>query len=139
MLAEPVSALRELGARAELLSLKPGQIQAVRHDLQPTRTFAVGKTPDHADPGDYHAVLLPGGAVNAVICHAPRGPVPGGLPRGRTVTGYHTLQDDLRNTGATWAGREVVVHSTLVTSPPPGDVPAFTREMLNLFAAARGA
>jgi protease I len=159
-LAEPVSALRELGARTELLSLKPGQIQAVQHDLQPTQTFAVDKTLDHADPEDYHAVLLPGGAVNAdrlctepavqsflkqingagkpmaVICHAPRGPVPSGLPRGRTVTGYHTLQDDLRNTGATWVDREVVVHGTLVTSPPPGDVPAFTREMLNLFAAA---
>jgi protease I len=123
-LAEPVSALRELGARTELLSLKPGQIQAVQHDLRPTQTFAVDKTLDHADPKDYHAVLLPGGAVNAdrlrtepavqsflkqingagkpmaVICHAPRGPVPSGLPRGRTVTGYHTLQDDLRNTGA---------------------------------------
>jgi protease I len=122
-LAEPVSALRELGARTELLFLKPGQIQAVQHDLRPTRTFAVDKTVDHADPEDYHAVLLPAGAVNAdrlrtepavqsflkqingawkpmaVICHALRGPVPSGLPRGRTVTGYHTLQDDLRNTG----------------------------------------
>jgi protease I len=162
-LAEPVSALRELGARTELLSVRPGQIQAVRHDLQPTQTFAVDKTLGQADPEDYHAVLLPGGAVNAdrlctepavqsvlkqidgagkpmvVICHAPRGPVPSGLPRGRTVTGYHTLQDDLRNTGATGVDREVVVHGTLVTSPSPGDVPAFPREMLNLFAAAGGA
>ena len=162
-LAEPVSALRELGAQTELLSLKPGQIQAVQHHLQPTQMFAAGKTPDHADPEDYHAVLLPGGAVNAdrlrtepavqcfikqiksagkpmaVICHAPRGPVPGGLPRGQTVTGYHTLQDDLRNAGATRVDREVAVHATLVTSPPPGGIPAFTPEMLTLSAAARGA
>jgi deglycase len=162
-LAEPVSALRELGARTELLSLKPGQIQAVQHDLQPTQTFAVDKTLNHADPEDYHAVLLPGGAVNAdrlctepavqsllqqingagkpmaVICHAPWGLVPAGLARGRTVTSYHTLQDDLRNAGATWADREVVVHGNLVTSRQPSDIPAFTREMLDLFAAARGA
>jgi protease I len=59
------------------------------------------------------------------------------LPRGRTVTS--TLQDDLRNTGATWADREVVVNGNLVTGRQPSDVPAFTREMLNLFAAARGA
>jgi putative intracellular protease/amidase len=49
------------------------------------------------------------------------------------------LQDDLRNTGATGVDREVVVHDTLVTSRQPSGIPAFTREMLNLFAAARGA
>jgi protease I len=152
---------REEGDLTELLSIKPGQIQAVQHDLQPTQTFAVDKTLDQADPEDYDALLLRSGAVNAdrlraepavqffikqinragkpmaVICHAPWGLVPSGLPRGRTVTS--TLQDDLRNTGATWADREVVVNGNLVTTRQPSDVPAFTREMLNLFAAARGA
>jgi protease I len=109
------------------------------------------------------ALLLPGGAVNAdrlrtepavqsfiqqtngagkpmaVICHAPWGLVPAGLARGRTLTSYHTLQDDLRNAGATWADREVVVHGNLVTGRQPSGIPAVTREMLNLFAAARGA
>jgi protease I len=103
-LAEPVRALREAGARTELLSVRPGQIQAVQHDLQPTLTFAADKTLDHADPKDYHAVLLPGGAVNAdrlrtepavqsvlkqidgagkpmaVLCHGPWGLVPRGFP-----------------------------------------------------------
>jgi protease I len=160
-LAEPVKALREAGARTELLSVKPGQIQAVRHDLQPTQKFAVDKTLDQADPGDYDALLLPGGAVNAdrlrmephvqsfikqingagkpmaVICHAPWELVSSGLARGRTLTSYHTTQDDLRNAGATWVDREVVVDGNLVTSRQPGDIPAFNREMLNLFAATR--
>jgi protease I len=162
-LAEPVRALREAGARTELISVRPGQIQAVQHDLQPTRTFAVDKTLGQADPGDYDALLLPGGAVNAdrlrtepavqsfirqingagkpmaVICHAPWELVSSGLARGRTLTSYHTIQDDLQNAGATWVDREVVVDGNLVTSRQPGDIPAFTREMLNLFAAARGA
>jgi protease I len=43
-LAEPVRALREAGARTELLSIRPGEIQAVRHDLQPAQRFAVDKT-----------------------------------------------------------------------------------------------
>jgi protease I len=160
-LAEPVTALREAGARTELLSVKPGQIQAVRHDLQPTQKFAVDKTLDQADPGDYDALLLPGGAVNAdrlrmepdvqsfikqiygagkpmaVICHAPWELVSSGLARGRTLTSYHTIQDDLRNAGATWVDQEVVVDGKLVTSRQPSDIPAFNREMLNLFAAAR--
>ncbi len=160
-LAEPVSALREAGARTELLSIRPGQIQAVRHDLQPTRQFSVDKTLDHANPADYDALLLPGGAINAdrlrmeadvqsfinqideagkpmaVICHAPWELISSGLARGRTLTGYRTIQDDLRNAGATWVDREVVVDGRLVTSRQPGDIPAFNREMLKLFAAPR--
>lgn len=160
-LAEPVRALREAGARTELLSVKPGQVQAVRHDLQPTQTFTVDKTLNQADPADYDALLLPGGAVNAdrlrmepavqsfikqmngagkpmaVICHAPWELVSSGLARGRTLTSYHTVQDDLRNAGATWVDREVVVDGNLVTSRQPSDIPAFNREMITLFAAAR--
>jgi protease I len=158
-LAEPVSALRDAGARTELLSLRSGQIQAVRHDLQPTQKYTVDKTLDEADPADYDALLLPGGAVNAdrlrmesgvqsfikqlngagkpmaVICHAPWELVSSGVARGRTLTSYHTIQDDLRNAGATWVDREVVVDGTLVTSRRPSDIPAFNREMLKLFAA----
>jgi protease I len=160
-LAEPVRALREAGARTDLLSVKPGEIQAVRHDLQPTQKFAVDKTLSQADPADYDALLLPGGAVNAdrlrtqpgvqsfvkqmdeagkpiaVICHAPWELVSSGLARGRTLTSYHTIQDDLRNAGATWLDREVVVDGNLVTSRQPSDIPAFTHEMLSIFAAAR--
>jgi protease I len=73
----------------------------------------------------------------AVICHAPWELVSSGLARGRTLTSYHTIQDDLRNAGATWLDQEVVVDGTLVTSRQPSDIPAFTREMLNLFAARR--
>lgn len=159
-LVEPVRALRQAGAHPELLSVTSGQIQAVRHDLQPTEKFDVAKTLDQAKPEEYDALLLPGGAVNAdrlrtepdvqafikqmngagkpmaVICHAPWELVSSGLARGRTLTSYHTIQDDLRNAGATWVDREVVVDGNLVTSRQPSDIPAFNREMLNLFALA---
>jgi protease I len=161
-LAEPVGALREAGARTELLSIRPGQIQAVRHDLQATRKYAVDNALDQVNPDDYDALLLPGGAVNAdrlrmepdvqsfirqiggagkpmaVICHAPWELISSGLARGRTLTSYHTIQDDLRNAGANWVDREVVVDGNLVTSRRPADIPAFNREMLSLFAAAQG-
>jgi protease I len=64
-LAGPVRALREAGGRAGLVSIKPGQLQAVRHDLRPAQMFAAGTTPDQGDPADYDALLLPGGAVSA--------------------------------------------------------------------------
>ena len=57
-----------------------------------------------------------------------------GLAKGRTLTSYHTIQDDLRNAGATWVDEEVVVHGNLVTSRQPSDLPAFNREMVKLFS-----
>jgi protease I len=54
--------------------------------------------------------------------------------RGRTLTSYYTLQDDIRNAGGTWLDREVVRDGNLVTSRQPGDIPAFNREMLAMFA-----
>jgi protease I len=151
-LAEPVRALRQAGTRTELPSIKPGQIQPVRHDLPPAQTFAVGKRLDRADPEGYDALLLPGGAVNAgrlhtepavrsvlkqiiragkpvtVICHAAWGPVPSGAARGRTVTSYQTIQDDLLNAGGTWVDREMVVHGNLVTRRQPAtSLPSLAR------------
>ena len=55
------------------------------------------------------------------------------------MTSSHTIQDDLRNAGATWVDREVVVHGNLVTTRPPGGIPAVTRQVLKLFAAVRAA
>jgi protease I len=50
------------------------------------------------------------------------------------MTSYHTIQDDVRNAGATWVDREVVVDNNLVTSRQPTDIPAFNREMIKLFS-----
>ena len=49
--------------------------------------------------------------------------------RDRTVTSWPSLQTDLRNAGATWEDREVVVDDNLITSRNPDDIPAFTREL----------
>jgi protease I len=68
------------------------------------------------------------------ICHAPWELVSAGLVRGRTLTSYHTLQDDIRNAGGRWLDREVVEDGNWVTSRQPDDLPAFNRAMLALFS-----
>jgi protease I len=73
----------------------------------------------------------------AVICHAPWELISAGLARGRRLTSYHTIQDDLRNAGAQWEDREVVVDDNLVSSRKPDDIPAFNREMIKLFSHLR--
>ena len=122
-LTEPVKALREAGARVTILSPRPGEIQGVRHDIDKTIKVKVDCTVNGASAEEFDAVLLPGGALNAdamrmvpevqaflramqeagkpfaVICHAPWELVSAGLVCGRTLTSYHTIQDDIRNAG----------------------------------------
>ena len=72
-----------------------------------------------------------------MICHAPWELVSAGLTRGRKLTSYYTIQDDLRNAGAEWVDKQVVVDGNWVTSRQPDDLPAFNREMLKLFESRR--
>jgi len=156
-LTEPVGALKEAGATVEILSTKQGQIQAFRHHDK-SIMVDVDRLLDEAQPEEYDAVLLPGGALNgdtlrmgskvqsflrqsqeagkpiAAICHAPWELVSAGLVKGRTLTSYYTIQDDIRNAGGNWVDREVVVDDNWVTSRQPDDIPAFNREMLKLFS-----
>ena len=157
-LTEPVKALRDAGARVTIVSLKPGQIQGVRHDLDKTIKVKVDLTIGDAGAEEFDAVHLPGGTVNAdslrmvpevqaflramqdagkplaAICHAPWELVSAGLVDGRTLTSYHTIQDDIRNAGGRWVDREVVEDGNWVTSRQPGDLPAFNQAMLALFS-----
>ena len=156
-LREPRKALDEAGARTTLISIKPGKIKGMQHD-QLADQFDVDMVLDEADPEEFDAVLLPGGALNAdalrventaqefvrymddsgkpiaVICHAPWLLVSAGLVDARTLTSYHTIEDDIRNAGGHWVDREVECDRNWVTSRKPADLPAFIREMTCTFA-----
>jgi protease I len=159
-LTDPVKALKDAGAVVTIVSLKSGEIQAVRHDIEKTIKVKVDRTVKDAHPEEFDAVLLPGGSLNAdrmrmepevqaflrtmqdaskpfaAICHAGWELVSAGLVRGRTMTSYHTIQDDIRNAGGNWVDKEVVEDGNWVTSRQPKDIPAFNKAMLKLFAGA---
>ncbi len=63
-LVEPRKALQEAGARVVVIAPKSGEIQAVQHDRK-TQKVKVDMTLDQAKPGEFDALLLPGGAMNA--------------------------------------------------------------------------
>lgn len=160
-LTEPVKALRDAGARVTILSPERGDVQGVRNDLEKTVKVAIDRTINEVSADEFDAVQLPGGAVNAdrmrmvpevqaflramqgagkpiaALCHAPWELVSAGLVGGRTLTSYHTTQDDVRNAGGNWVDREVVEDGNWVTSRQPSDIPAFNRAMINLFNRAR--
>ncbi|MDQ6660798.1 MAG: type 1 glutamine amidotransferase [Chloroflexota bacterium] len=159
-LAEPKKALEQAGATTKIVSPKSGQVQGMNHDVK-ADTFPVDMTLDQANPHDFDAVLLPGGAVNAdalrmepkaqefvraidgagkpvaVICHAPWLLVSSGLTKGRTMTSYYTIQDDVRNSGANWVDQELVHDRNWVSSRSPKDIPAFNSGMIELFSGSK--
>src|SRR5208337_2098135 len=162
-LTEPVKALKKAGARVTILSPKPGNIQGVHHDIDKAGKVKVDRLIRDINAAEFDAVHLPGGTVNAdslrmvpevraflramqdagkpisAICHAPWELVSAGLVRGRKLTAYHSIQDDIRNAGGRWTDREVVEDGNWVTSRQPGDLPAFNRAMIGLFSRSHRA
>ena len=155
----PRSALEAEGAQVEIIAPKEGDIQGMEHHDK-GRKVAVDRTIDEVKADDYAALVLPGGVANpdalrtnpkvvgfvkkffeaqkpvAAICHGPWTLIEAKVVKGRTVTSWPSLKTDLENAGAHWVDREVVREEKLVTSRKPGDLPAFCREMVELFKAA---
>ena len=157
-LEKPVEALRAAGAKVDIVSLKPGQIEGVLHN-EKGRKVDVDLQVSAAHAADYDALVLPGGVANpdklrvqddavdfvrsfsqahkpiAAICHGPWTLINAEAIDGRRMTSWPSLEADLRNAGADWVDEEVVVDRGLVTSRKPDDLPAFCAKMIEEFAA----
>ena len=66
----------------------------------------------------------------ACICHGGWVLASAGMVKGRRLTSYAAIKDDLINAGAKYVDEEVVVDGNLITSRTPGDLPAFCRELV---------
>lgn len=72
------------------------------------------------------------GKTITAICHGPQILISAGLAKGKTLTCFPPLKDDLINAGANYVDQEVLcVDDNYVTSRTPADEPAFIRETLN--------
>jgi len=75
------------------------------------------------------------GKLVASICHGPWVLCSAGkMLRGRNVTSFFAIKDDVVNAGANWSDAEVVVDRNLVTSRKPEDLPAFCRACIQVLA-----
>jgi protease I len=152
-LTGPWKALEDAGAELELVSIKDGEIQGFNH-YDKADTFEVDKTVEEVSASDYDGLVLPGGVVNpdalradetavefvrsfaeaskpiGAICHGPWTLVEAGVVEGREMTSYHSIQTDLKNAGANWVDKEVVVDNGLVTSRSPDDLEAFCSKVV---------
>jgi protease I len=152
-LEEPKKALEAAGATVHIVSPKGPEVTGMKHHDKGD-SFAVDVRLDQARPEDYDGLVLPGGVVNAdslrmveaarafaryfdkagkpiaVVCHGPWLLISADLVSGRVLTSWPSLQDDLRNAGATWVDREVVCDGNWTSSRKPDDLPAFNREFI---------
>src|ERR1700730_5173044 len=160
-LTEPRKALDQAGADTRVVSPKGDGVRGWNF-TDWGQTLPVDLRLDEARPQDFDALLLPGGVINpdklriipaavwfvkafveagkpvAAICHGPWTIIEADKARGRRMTSWPSVRTDLKNAGADVVDQETVVDGNLVTSRKPDDIPAFNREMIKLFAGARG-
>jgi protease I len=155
-LTSPWAALHKAGAELFLISLRRGKIQAM-NALVPGKRIPVDATLNDVHPSSFAALLLPGGFVNpdllrqsskavdfvrsfirsdrpiAAICHGPWLLASAGALRGRTITSWPGIQDDMRNAGAIWQDEPVVIDGNILTSRGPHDIKKFNKHTIKHF------
>lgn len=158
-MTEPRKALDEAGAQTSIVSPQRDKVRGWNH-TEWGEKYPVQVQVEQVKPDQFDALLLPGGVMNpdhlrmepkavefvkaffdagkpvAAICHAPWTIIEAGAARGRRIASWPSLKTDLKNAGAEWVDKEVVVDSNLVSSRKPDDIPAFNREMIKLFGQA---
>ena len=79
---------------------------------------------------DFVRALHESGKVVASICHGGWVLASAGIAKGKTLTSYIAIKDDLIHAGAKFVDREVVRDGNIITSRKPEDIPAFSREII---------
>jgi protease I len=158
-LTSPKQALEEAGAVVDIVSLQQ-TVKGWDHDHWSIE-LPVNVNLNDASPEDYDALMIPGGVINpdqmrahkeyvnfaqhfletgkplAAICHGPQLLIETGMLGGREMTSYPSIQTDIKNAGASWHDKEVVVDNGLVTSRSPKDLEAFNSKMIEEIAEGR--
>ena len=156
-LTGPKKALEEAGATVDIVSPQKEKVKAWDHDHWSIE-LPVDKNISDVKAEDYDALMFPGGVLNpdklrrnkeavefaqdfletgkpvAAICHGPQLLIETGLLENRDMTSYPSIQSDLKNAGANWHDREVIVDNGLVTSRSPEDLEAFNEKMIEEIA-----
>ncbi|MDV3293653.1 MAG: type 1 glutamine amidotransferase [Nitrososphaerales archaeon] len=146
----PYYRLKEAGADVTVVGTGSADLYKGKHglDAKPQTTA------DKVSAKDFDAVVIPGGYAPdymrrypsvigfvkemnaagkpvAAICHAGWVLVSAGVAKGRTMTCFSSIKEDVINAGGNYVDKPVVRDGNLITSRFPADLPAFCKEIIS--------
>jgi protease I len=150
---KPAAAFKKAKHKLIHLGVKKGIVKGVKAG----KKVKVEKLVTDVAAGDFDALFIPGGyspdrlrgnddVVDFVkdfaatgkpilfICHGAQLLITAGLLKGRKVTGWKSIIQDIKNAGAEYFDQEVVEDGNFVSSRFPADIPAFIKAALNKLA-----
>jgi len=140
-LTEPRRALEAAGARTEIVSLRAGKIRGWKSrewgdafEVLPGGVMNPDKLRMDSDAVSFVRKFFDDRKPVGAICHGPWTLIDAGVVKGRQMTSYPSLRQDLINAGARWTDAEVVTDKGLVTSRRPDDLPAFNAKLVEEIA-----
>lgn len=145
----PLIRLREAGAEVIVVGPEAGKVYKSGHGYEITSQISVRET----NIGTFDALLIPGGyapdlmrripemvglvreaykngMIVAAICHAGWMLASAGIVKGKRVTSYYSIKDDMVHAGAIWEDQPVVRDGQIITSRKPDDLPLYCREII---------
>ncbi|HMC47892.1 MAG TPA: type 1 glutamine amidotransferase domain-containing protein [Caballeronia sp.] len=159
-LLEPRRALEEAGAIVTIVGMDEKSLTKIRgkKGLDEGQSVKAEELVADVTADDFDALLIPGGwspdhiRTNKdvqrfvkefdaskkpmfVICHGPQVLISAQIVRGRTLTGYASIADDIRNAGGLYRDQPVVTDGNWVTSRNPQDIPMFNRGIIEKLAS----
>ena len=149
----PALRLREAGATVTLVGPKAGESYPSKHGY-PAKAEA---SASEVKAADFDAIIIPGGyspdhirrhkamidlvaeaarlgKVLASICHGPWVLCSTKALKGKRLTGFYSIRDDVENAGGIWEDAPCVRDGNLVTSRTPDDLPAFMKGVFEALA-----
>jgi protease I len=148
---KPAKAFKDAGHTLTHIGLKKDHVVKGKRESTPVK---IEQSISDVKIENLDAILIPGGcspdhlrgyesAVKFIkdyfatnkpifaICHAPQILITADLLKGRKVTGWKSIVQDIKNSGAIYLDQEVVEDGNLISSRGPSDIPVFTKAALN--------
>ena len=148
--AKPAEEFIRAGHALVLVGLKPGITVHGKHNKEKA---VIDRAADDVNVSDFDALFIPGGyspdglrahpgPVKFVkefvesgkpvlgICHAAQLLITAQVLKGRRVTGWVSIIQDIKNAGAEFVDQPVVEDGNLLFSRNPGDIPQFVEAAL---------
>lgn len=141
--------LEEAGFHVQVVGVEQGVTCTGKHGTTVVTDLAF----QDVDPNSVEVLIVPGGfapdllrrheaclelvsQVSAadgtigIICHGGWVGISANIVRGKRLTSYSSIRDDLENAGAVWVDERCVTDGNLITAQTPKDLPAFMKAVL---------